>query len=158
MPHMLLTRFERRVLRPVSFAHGVLLAVLLFHRDFLIIAPLAVLWFFYGIVGQSLHKDLSTRQLAQGAHVPPLFKTPANGELESISPEEAHQLGRAIIGFDLILSVTMIITSIHFGLKWFLVLALGIAAVFLIPLLSALISLGSNAFLKVWQVWRNAKH
>ena len=146
MPHILLKRFERRVLRPISFAHGALIIVLLVQQHFLITIPLAVLWLLYGTVGQALHKDLSSRQLAWGEHV-----TSAGGnDLELLSTEDGHRLGKATLGLGLILSVTTIIMGIYLGVRWFFALPLGILAWFLSPILSIVLA-GADAFLKAWR-------
>ncbi len=150
MPHMLLTRFERRVLRPVYFAHGAVIIILLLQLHFLVAVPLILLWFAYGMVGQVLHKDLSARQMARGEHLSSL----ADGaELEPISPEDSHQLGKAVMGLGFILCMTTTLLGVHLGLRWFFAILLGALAWFMSPILSIVLA-GGDAF---WEVWRNRR-
>jgi hypothetical protein len=116
-------------------------------RHFLVLVPLIILWLFYGMVGQALHKDLTANQMARGKHV---SHRVSESELEPISPKDSTQLGKALMGFMLIVSLTALTLAMHFGLRWFFSILLVFLACFVSLILSLLFA-GGDAFLKVWR-------
>jgi hypothetical protein len=147
MSHILLSRFERRVLRPTWFAHSVLIIILGFQHHFLVLVPLTILWLLYGMVGQALHKDLTANQMARGEHV---SQRVSESELELLSPKDSTQLGKALIGFTLIFSLTALTLAIHLGVRWFFTILFVLLACVLSFILSLLLA-GGDAFLRIWR-------
>ena len=148
MAHVLLTRFERRVVRPFWVLHGVLALVILFKGYYLTAAILGVLWLPYGMIAQALRRDLTPQQLARGEHV----TRPREGsELDELSVKDSNHLGKAVVGFTATVAITSLVITFHFGVRWFLAIPIGVACLCIVPFLSLVLAGGATAF----RIWRD---
>lgn len=129
----LLKRFERLVLIPLDFAIGICAVLQFIRGNWIVGVVLLLLYFFVGIIGQSLHKDLTTAQLAKGEHL--IDREEANANEETLSPLDANLLGKALIQTTVLLLLMFIFSAIGSGLSLWVILLVSIGIIFLAPLL-----------------------
>jgi hypothetical protein len=116
-PHVLLSRFERRILRTLAFAYYGAALYYFWHRAWLFGALIFFLSFGVGAIGQSLphRKHETTSELASGTTLAGEF----HGE---ISNEDSYGLGKAIFKTCALLYVTAWQVLWHGNWKWYSIL------------------------------------
>jgi hypothetical protein len=116
-PHLLLSRFERLILRPLNFAFYGVALYYFWHRAWLLGVLTLFLSLGTGAIGQNLphRKHETTSELATGT----IFASEFQGE---ISNEDSLSLGKALFKTSTLLCVTMAIILGHEGWRWFWIL------------------------------------
>ena len=118
-----IARFERFILKPVSFLFPILAILYFFQRAWLVGTFLLFVWFCIGLIGQSLHKDKSFAELTRGG-----LTSEENIAADSeISHEEAHTLARRLLFTSWLYGITVAVLLFHHDYRWFIAVPAALA-------------------------------
>lgn len=113
-PHALLSRFERRVLRPLDFVFYGAAAYYLWHRAWLFGVLMLLLSLVVGVIGQGLphRKHETVAELAAGT-------TFAGGYEGELSAEDSYALSKALFKTCTLIIVTAATIFAHEHWRWY---------------------------------------
>lgn len=121
-PHILLSSFEQRILRPLDFVFCGVALYYFWHHSWLLGAVILLLSLGTGAIGQGLphRKHETTSELTTGT----IFAGEFQGE---ISDEDSNALGRALFKACTLVSMTAALILGHESWKWYWILLASIA-------------------------------
>lgn len=132
-----IARFEKFIVKPLSFLFPILAVVYFVQRAWLVGGFLLVVWFCIGVIGQSLHKDKSFAELARGGLT---FEENIVPDSE-ISHEEAHTLARPLLFSSWLCGITAGVLLFHHDYRWFVALPVGLAVAIFTPVTFGIVAI-----------------
>lgn len=100
-------------------------------------AFLLFVWHWIGFIGQSLHRDKTFAELAQGGLTSEENITHAS----DMSNEEAHTLARSSLSFSWLCGITVGVLLFHHDYRWFVTLVAGVAVIISTSLVIILVAI-----------------
>jgi hypothetical protein len=122
-----LSRYEAIVLVPLSITLTLLAVIYFVCRSWWTGALLVVSGLLVGAVGQSLHPQMKSAELANGSVKFP-SPSPAEGHSKGVTVEESQGITIVAMKTSLIVGLVAAALSYHHGLKLYLAVPLGLAA------------------------------
>jgi type IV secretory pathway component VirB8 len=99
------------------------------------------------MIGQALHRDLSTAQMAKGEHVS--FREEGS-EAEEFTMDDSYLLAKSGYQFAFIVALSVFLLTIALRCRWLSSILISVAIFICMPLV-AMIFVGGDLFFRIWR-------